>query len=193
MKSPRLWRAETQTARADHDYFPTEADITAAFMTAEGPVLAARGVRTVREPACGDGAMARVIVRHGFRVIASDIADRGYGQSGVDMMAAPLPRGAVVITNPPYKDGLPERFVRRCAQAGVGYLALLLKATFFHPQRAGLLWRDHRPDREYKVGWRPDFLGLGGGMLDVTFWVWDFARPAPECGVRILRKDGGCF
>lgn len=193
MKAEKFWRAETQGARADHDFFPTAREATSAFIAAEAPYLAAMGIDSIDEPACGAGDMAAVIRAAGFRVHASDIADRGYGRTGRDFLAARRRRGRGMITNPPYKDNLPEAFLRHAAMLRYDYVAMLLKVQFWNPQGKAALWREFRPVREYKIGWRIDFLGLGGGMQDVCFWAWDLTRPAARTEVYVLTREGACL
>ena len=64
-----------------------------AHETFDGPIW---------EPACGDGAIARVLERAGHRVIATDLIDRGYGEAGVDFLTTAEPRARHIVTNPPY-------------------------------------------------------------------------------------------
>lgn len=74
---------------------------------------------TIWEPACGDGRMANVLAAAGYRVIASDIANWGYGATGCDFLAdprewhanIPVPSCAAVVTNPPF--GVASEFVER--------------------------------------------------------------------------------
>ena len=65
------------------------------------------------EPACGDGAIVRVLEAAGFTVLASDIRD--YGCAGtvvLDYLAVPaLAIMMGIVTNPPYKQA--ERFARK--------------------------------------------------------------------------------
>lgn len=56
------------------DFYPTPDWGTTALLswvTFDGSIL---------EPCCGDGAMAEVIKAAGYKVKASDIIDRGYGE-----------------------------------------------------------------------------------------------------------------
>ncbi len=190
MKSRALWHKKTAAARDDGDLFPTDRPITAAFMNAEAPKLRAMGVDTISEPACGRGDMAEVIKGYGFRVVASDLKHRGYGRGGRDFLKSTKPAARAIVSNPPYMDDLAQAFIVHAKKIGVEYLALLLKAQFWNTRGNALLWKCYRPAREYKIAWRPDFLGLGGGMLDVCFWVWDFRRPAKDTKVFLLTFDG---
>src|SRR6185369_10862163 len=64
------------------DFFPTPRWATFALMDNEpfdGEIW---------DPACGDGAMARVLAERGNAVIATDLYDRGYGEPGHDFLTA---------------------------------------------------------------------------------------------------------
>jgi hypothetical protein len=135
--------------READDYYPTPGWVTACLLRH----VRFRGV--VWEPCCGDGAIARVLQDHGYSVIASDAAERGFGLAGVnffDCTAFPPDCGAMV-TNPPYGDGGAARtasnassgmlsFVRHgltlAKQAG-GQLALLVRFQWIAGRRAAEL------------------------------------------------------
>lgn len=179
------------TARVKDDFYPTHDDlITRALVAAE--IDRILPFRVVHEPCCGKGDIARVLENFGLRVRASDLVDRGYGQSGVDFRN--LKRlGRCVITNPPFDADLPEALIRQALTSGTRYLALLLKEKYFYVQKRVELFREHTPVREYKICWRPDFLGLGGGTMDVSWWVWqtDVPRLHTQPVVHLLTKNGG--
>jgi len=68
-------------AREGRDFYATPAWVTEALLAhikLRGPVW---------EPCCGTGAMSRVIEAAGYQVHSTDIADRGYGQTGVNFLA----------------------------------------------------------------------------------------------------------
>lgn len=44
------------------------------------------------------------------------VAEIGYGIAGVDFLAADAPRATHIVTNPPYGDGLADRFVRKALE-----------------------------------------------------------------------------
>jgi hypothetical protein len=77
--------------------------------------------------------MANVLAAHGHEVIATDIADRGFGTSGVDFFACrEMPAGCrSVVTNPPYGDGGSRGRNSRSPTAMLGFLrhALALAAS----------------------------------------------------------------
>lgn len=62
----------------------------------------------VWECACGAGHLAKRLIELGHAICASDIADRGFGDHGIDFLTAPMPQKGdpkdwCILTNPPYK------------------------------------------------------------------------------------------
>src|SRR5947208_1977198 len=77
------------------DFYPTPAWGTKALLRYEvfqGPVL---------EPCCGNGAMAKVLEETGYKVIASDLHDRGYGTTR-DFFDYKPKEALNIVTNPPF-------------------------------------------------------------------------------------------
>jgi hypothetical protein len=130
--------------RADHDFYPTPPEAVRALLSVEqfdGPIW---------EPACGDGAIAKELARHGHSVHATDLVDRGYGIGGIDFLASNVmriwhqgraPSGTHIVTNPPYsyRPGIGDKFVgqalRITRQTG-GKVAMLLNlGCLAHPLR----------------------------------------------------------
>ena len=56
----------------------------------------------VWEPACGRGAIARVLAAEGLDVAASDLHDHGYGTPGKDFLDDDNTTSRDIVTNPPY-------------------------------------------------------------------------------------------
>lgn len=119
--------------RIRHDFYPTPPEGTRALLSVErfdGPIW---------EPACGDGAIAKVLAARGHRVIATDLIDRGYGVGGVNFLAETTARAKHIVTNPPYGNGLASAFVRhalRLTEPTGGHVAMLLNlASLAHPMR----------------------------------------------------------
>jgi hypothetical protein len=85
----------------------------------------------VWEPCCGDGAMSKVLIAHGYEVTSSDIADRGYGQGGIDFLAThKMPAGcAAIVTNPPYGDTGTQKGQARSPAALLNFLRHALALT----------------------------------------------------------------
>lgn len=170
--------------RKPADLYPTPVDGTESLI----PVLKAMKrpdgtpIKTIWEPACGDGRLARVLEWHGFEVIATDLREYpGYGHGGLDFLTETpqdkwgwrLPEIDAIVTNPPFS--LAEEFIRR-AHLFTPNVAMLLKQTFWNVGgRSRGLWFDHMPDMELKLTWRLAFLASERGnspLMDCMWNVW---------------------
>lgn len=91
--------------RVPHDFYPTPEEATRALLSVEqfhGPIW---------EPACGDGALAKVLIAAGHIVVSTDLIDRGWGTGGINFLAETTNRARHIITNPPFGSGLIQKFV----------------------------------------------------------------------------------
>src|ERR1700752_1562998 len=77
------------------DFFPTPRWATFALIENE------KFSGDIWECACGDGAMSGVLEETGCSVRSSDLFDRGFGEPGIDFLAA-RSRAKNIVTNPPY-------------------------------------------------------------------------------------------
>lgn len=135
--------------RLGRDFYATPAWVTEALL---------RHVRfrgAIWEPCCGTGAMSTVLAAQGYEVVSTDIADRGFGEAGLDFLqCATMPKSCrAIVTNPPCGDaGSPFgqdkssvamlRFARHAlslAAAAQGQLALLVRLQWAAGLRAGSL------------------------------------------------------
>jgi hypothetical protein len=132
--------------RQGRDFYATPDWVTEALLRHirfRGPVW---------EPCCGDGAMSTVLATHGYKVISTDIAERGFGTPGIDFLACrSMPEGCrSIVTNPPYGDTGSHRgqakssaamltFLRHglaLAASVQGQLALLVRLQWIAGRRA---------------------------------------------------------
>lgn len=179
-------RERRVSARDDVDYFRTPEAATRALLDRE--VFPG----SVYECACGDGAMARVIEAAGYRVMASDIVDRGYGEAGRDfLLETQLPTGCEsVITNPPFR--LATRFAEHALQLGARKVALLCRVAFLEGQeRAAGIFADGRLSRVWVFSrritlWRGDLAepegGPKGGAIAFAWFVWERHHRGSQVG-----------
>jgi hypothetical protein len=82
----------------------------------------------VWEPACGRGAIAKVLTAHGIDVAATDLREYGYGASGLDFLTCTDETSRDIITNPPYSKA--AEFVRRAlmlTEKNKGAVAMLMR------------------------------------------------------------------
>jgi len=161
------------------DFYPTPFDAVEALLAETGQFMG----RTVHEPACGDGAISRVLELHGYDVISTDLIYRGYGLGGMDFLAH-APVADTIVTNPPFKYA--AEFVRHAMAHKPRYLALLLKSNFWNARIRLPLFNIAPPRQILPLTWRLDFTGGGAPTMDCTWFVWgDFEpsqpfRPLPK-------------
>lgn len=149
------------------DFYPTPANVTQALL-----LFLAIQPCTIWEPACGDGAMSRVLEAAGHTVISTDLRQTGYGEGGIDYLTAPTRSTDAIITNPPFAAS--EDFIRK-ALADAPLVAMLLKSQYWHAQKRHRLFNEHPPAWILPLTWRPDFLnGERGGAptMDCLWTVW---------------------
>lgn len=125
------------------------------------------------EPACGDGAMSRLLLADRFDVVSTDLVDRGYedGLGGIDFLATTVPLAQGIITNPPF--ALAAKFIQHAWNLRIPFVALLLKATFFHAASRVQMFEEIPPAWILPVTWRLDFTGGGAPTMDCSWFVWD--------------------
>ena len=116
---------------------------------------------TVWEPACGPGAIARVLASSGRAVVATDLVDYGYGIPRRDfLMEQSAPDGVpAVVTNPPFK--LAGEFVEHSRKL-VPQTYMLMRLAFLESERRKRLFQ-------------------GGDLAR----VWVFSRRLP-----MMHRDG---
>ena len=86
----------SETERQTEDFYATP-DIATELLS---------GLETfsknILEPACGQGAISKVLEKYGYNVESMDLIDRGYGKGGVDFLQYDEITDMDIITNPPY-------------------------------------------------------------------------------------------
>lgn len=169
--------------RQKADFYSTPWECTQALIDAEKSVLDIN--IGIWEPACGTGAMSRVLEEAGFSVRSTDLHDRGYGEEECDFLGTTEALAPCIITNPPFS--LSARFILHAlGTLRVRYLALILKSTYWHTAKRISLIETHSPARIFPMGWRPDFDGRGAPTMDLLWCIWDTNSSGFE--YRPLRK-----
>ncbi|MDB5691688.1 MAG: hypothetical protein JWO81_751 [Alphaproteobacteria bacterium] len=152
------------------DFFPTPAWATHALIDNE-PFEG-----EIWEPACGDGAMAKVLEATGCSVYASDLYDRGYGEGGIDFLGSDR-RTDNIVTNPPYNAA--ESFVRAGLSLASRKVALLLRLAFLEgANRQRTIFSRNPPSRVWVFSERITFypkgaLRKGTGTTAYAWLIWD--------------------
>ncbi|MES2138007.1 MAG: hypothetical protein V4502_13240 [Pseudomonadota bacterium] len=163
--------------RETHDFYPTPPAATHALLDVEafdGPIW---------EPACGDGAMARVLAERGHDVVATDLIDRGFGEGGRDFLMEWQSLAPNIVTNPPFRWA--PQFVDRALLLTQGKVALFLRLAFLEGRaRAGLFARTPLA-RVHVFSNRISFMKgeaatrAEGGMVAFAWFVWEHGHVGP--------------
>lgn len=159
------------------DFYPTPEWATFALADNE------RFEGGIWEPACGNGAMARVLEREGYKVRATDLYDRGYGEAGIDFLRSEE-LADNIITNPPFNAA--EGFVMACSKLARKKFALLLRLAFLegaHRQRT--IFSVIPPARVWIFSERITFYPAnterrGSGTTAYAWFVWEKNHLGPS-------------
>jgi len=169
--------------RSKTDFYPTPKEVTAALLK----YLNIPQGSTIWEPACGEGHMAEVMQEMGYKVVASDWYDHGYGRTDINFIGSDLRQCDWIITNPPFKSSV--EFIDQCIKHGKPF-ALLLKSQYWHSKSRSETFSRFKPKAVLPLTWRPDFLfGAKGGAptMECIWTVWG-AEPAKYTEYQILEK-----
>jgi len=161
-----LQAANNSGERRPDDFYPTPPECTRALV----PALSG-WPRTVWEPSCGDGGIARPLENHGFNVVGTDLVYRGYGEGGIDFLKTPWRRTDVIITNPPF-GALVSAFIKHALDLETPYIAMLVNVNLWHAASRTKLWQRRLPEAVYALCWKPDFTGAGKPYFNCVWTVW---------------------
>jgi hypothetical protein len=197
---------ESGFERQEGDFYPTPAWVTECLLgsvTLRGPIW---------EPCCGDGALAKVLSAAGHDVVATDLADRGFGRGGVDVLkTSEMPDGCrALVTNPPYGDGgakartgkaslqmlaFTEHTIRLARQAD-GQLALLVRFQWIAGRRVATLLTEASLHSVIVLTRRIQWFDHGSATKTAQHhhaWIFfDFGQPpAPRPALIFAHRPGG--
>ena len=134
--------------RARWEFYPTPPEATRALLSVES------FDGSIWEPACGRGAISKVLEATGHQVVSTDLIQRDYGVGGIDFLRATVSRARHIVTNPPYGRGLGDQFVQHAlkltAETGGSVAMLLNLASLCHPKRHAL-WVERPPTVIYAL------------------------------------------
>ncbi len=168
-----------RTAPSGPDFYPTPAWATEALLdyeTFEGEVW---------EPACGDGAMAKVLINAGLSVYSSDLYDRGFGVSGINFLTLKTLELDNIITNPPF--GLAEAFILRALCLASKKVAIFSRLAILESAgRYRNIFKDNPPIKvlvfSERVTLYPGGIITGSNSTIAYSWIiWDKANKSGEC------------
>lgn len=161
------------------EFYRTGPEAIASFIAFEEGFIPLR----IWEPCAGDGAIAKPLRAAGYKVLATDIVDRGAGyRHGLDYLKVKVPSGCeAIVTNPPFS--LATEMVNK-ALGEVTYHAWLLPLSFLESQKRIPLFRDTPPARVWVSSRRLPMMhrdGWQGKEADsnkcFAWFIWDDIAP----------------
>lgn len=158
--------------RQRDDFYPTPPRATEAFLEVE------KFDGTIWEPACGDGAMSRVLEAAGYQVTSTDLIARGYGTPHVDFLLDYQTECDNIVTNPPFK--FAEEFVRHALRRSRKKVAILARLAWLEGKARKQLYATTPIARVWVYSERVPMLrngdammAGGGGMIAFAWFVWE--------------------
>ena len=169
------------THRQEEDFYRTPPHCTEALLKVE------EFPAHIWEPACGDGAISKVLLDAGYDVTSTDLIDRGYGEGGIDFLDSRKLAGCV-ITNPPYE--LADEFAIHALKIGVRKMALLCRLAWLEGvERHDELFTQRKLARVWVFSARQtlwhgedDLAETTGGMTAFAWFVFDRDHNGPWTG-----------
>jgi len=122
--------AHSEGEREENDFYATDPKALEMFLKDSGIEL-----RNVWECACGEGHLAEVLKNKGLLGRASDLIDRGYGETESNFYYYSDIWDGDILTNPPYRDAM--KFCQHaldCVDEG-GKVIMLMRIQFLEGQR----------------------------------------------------------
>lgn len=187
VKSYKKWE------RKPADLYPTPVDAMESLM----PLIRKLDIRTVWEPACGDGRLARVLEWHGIQVHATDIREHtGFGHGGLDFLNDdPMEKWGweiegkidAVITNPPFS--LAREFIEK-ALTVAPIVIMLVKQNYYNTIGRYDFFQDQRPQIFLPITWRLAFLPERGKspLMDCAWAIWAPNLDQDLCAFEPLKR-----
>lgn len=156
--------------RPGDDFYPTPPEAVEALLQCE------QFDGQIWEPACGDGAISKILVAHGHEVHSSDKVDRGYGEVA-DFLETER-EVQHIITNPPYNQA--EEFIEHALECATGKVAMLLRLAFLEGQQRHEKWNRWPLKTVWvfskRISMYPDKHQTGHGLYPYAWFVWDHAH-----------------
>jgi hypothetical protein len=155
--------------RPENDFYPTPPEGTLGLLKVED------FVGDIWEPACGDGAMSRVLEGAGYNVVSTDLEPRNYGVQA-DFLSSKILLAPNIVTNPPFRIAL--EFVEHARDLGASKVSLLCKLAFLEGQERAT-WLENSPLKNVWVFkkrltlYREGMKMKNSGMIAFAWFVWE--------------------
>lgn len=163
-------------ARVTHDWYTEPRWLVDALLNVES----LRGLSW--DPSCGGGNIPTALLAHGNACMGSDIADRGYGNPGVDFFNT-METVDNIVSNPPY--GVIEQYIRHALASSTSKVCLLARLALLEGQKRRALFRETPLSRVWVSSRRASMPPGGsdiearGGTIAYAWFVWEHGNIGP--------------
>lgn len=159
--------------RIENDYYATEPKAAELLLEVE-PDL-----NNIWECACGEGHLAKVFDKYGKLAKATDLVNRGYGDSFCDFLSDFTFWNGDIVTNPPYIKA--KEFVENALRivAKGRKVCMFLKLTFLEGKARKELFKKYPPKTVYVSSSRlncvrnGDFDKYPSNAVAYAWFVWE--------------------
>ena len=171
--------SDIKNERDINDFYPTP-------KCAIDPLLEKEEFQSVIwEPACGDGAISKVLKNNGYKVFSGDLIDRGYGEYFADFLKIPIDffeaEGSFnfaydIITNPPFK--LAQEFIEKALSfRNCNRVAIFARLGFLESKKRKVLFENTPLQKVYVFSWRVPMwrrgeVRSGGKNMPFAWYIW---------------------
>ena len=163
--------------REKDDFYPTPSSAVEALLSVE------QFHGQIWEPACGDGAISKVLEAAGHDVISSDLVDRGFGFPKRDFLMEWEAHVDNIVTNPPFK--LAEQFAEHSLRHSRRKVAFLCRLAWLEGKERGKMFASTPLAKVWVFSSRVQMTRAGkpmlegGGMIAFAWFVWDHEHKGP--------------
>ena len=163
--------ATDKVNRERDDFYPTPAYAVEALLDREifdGQIW---------EPACGDGAISKVLKARDYSVQSTDLVDRGYGTPRIDFLMEFKTQAPNIITNPPFKNA--TAFAYKALTLATRKVAFLCRIQFLEGIERRTLFDTYPPKMvlvfsERLTLWRNGIAtSESSGTNAFAWYIWD--------------------
>lgn len=177
----------TDKEREKDDYYATEPKAIELLLQEE------KFDKDIWECAVGGGHLAEVLKQKGYRVLCSDIVNRGYNETAIiDFLKSRERWIGDIITNPPYKYA--KEFVEHALEIITlgNKVAMFLKLTFLEGKARKEFFKKYPPKTIYVASGRllcaknaefEKMRSSGGSAVAYAWYVWEKGY----CGETIVK------
>jgi hypothetical protein len=159
----------SDSPREKHDFYATRPEAVECLLEKE------TFKNNVWEPACGNGRISKILEKHEYKVISTDLYDHGYGKIGLDFLSLKDKKFDIdIVTNPPYV--LAQEFIEQAIKltSDGNKIAMFLNIRFLEGIKRRKFFDLYKPYKIYVASKRfvCDKNGIMSTDASMTSYAW---------------------